>query len=385
MESCKRTANCAGDEFRAVSDQIKADRDFNTTIARYESIMSCGRQYNSCISERCGNGYAKCLGKSGEDIAISECAKVSQKCLEADSGLQRRTSLVLADLRVDAEKNVAAWEKQLYAMRDKMQEQCNKMGAMFDTRSLECVFTVEFMANNDGTQTLFASKKLHAGSGYMCTPEWFGIDITTFKENAIRLTRAQSGASSAMLGAGLGTAAGALSSGAIGRAIDSQKAERAVKAEEKAQQEANKSAEPKKEDNSGGDDKTVDKNGGGQPDNNSADKPKSFAEQREEISKENTEIINRNFETQKAVDESRNKQSAEYEKADQLEKEGQKDEATKIRAEADKTYLSEIEGKKLELLKAPPIGADPKPLPTKLDLPKVGGGHDNGGNPNAGG
>ncbi|MDR2268686.1 MAG: hypothetical protein LBD94_00705, partial [Rickettsiales bacterium] len=52
------------------------------------------------------------------------------------------------------------------------------------------------------------------------------------KENAYRLTRSQTAASSAMLGAGAGVAAGAISSGAIGRAIDTAKAAKAAKTAE---------------------------------------------------------------------------------------------------------------------------------------------------------
>ena len=106
-----------------------------------------------------------------------------------------------------------------------MASQCRMLGAMFDERSLDCVFTVNFFA---GDNTLYASKKLYAGSVFDCTQDWFGLDITTFKENAYRLTRDQKTATAAMLGAGLGTAVGTITSGALDRAIDRHKAEKAL-------------------------------------------------------------------------------------------------------------------------------------------------------------
>ena len=84
---------------------------------------------------------------------------------------------------------------------------------MFDERSLDCVYTVNFYAGNDST--LYASKKAYAGGTFECTPNWFGVDVTTFKENAYRLTREQTSASSAMLGSGVGVAVGAVTSGVV--------------------------------------------------------------------------------------------------------------------------------------------------------------------------
>ena len=52
-------------------------------------------------------------------------------------------------------------------------------------------------------------------------------------ENAMRLTREQTSASSAMLGSGLGMTAGAITSGAIDRAVDSHKAKKSLNKAEK--------------------------------------------------------------------------------------------------------------------------------------------------------
>ena len=73
--------------------------------------------------------------------------------------------------------------------------------------------------------------------------EWFGTNVTTFKENAYRETRAQTGASSAMLGSGVGTAVGLVTSGAINRAIDTQKAKKEADKAKKAKEEADSQTE----------------------------------------------------------------------------------------------------------------------------------------------
>ena len=188
--------------------------------------MDCGNQYNDCIVTECGTTFSKCLGKSAGDAAIAKCETIAKNCIQQDSGLASRAMQVFANLRVDAEEQIQRDEERLYELRDEMMAQCTSIGATFDERTFSCVFTVEFYAGEDAT--LFASKKAYAGDVFDCTPNWFGIDVTTFMENAYRLTREQTSASAAMLGSGLGVAAGAITSGAIDRAIDGHKADRAV-------------------------------------------------------------------------------------------------------------------------------------------------------------
>lgn len=223
MDACRRDLPCSGEEYRLFATEIKADRDLNAQVAAYNSIVSCGNRYNDCIITECGTQFTKCLGKSAGDSAISKCAKIAKECQEQDSGLASRAMSIFGTLRQDAEKTVKTDEEKLYSMRDAMRKTCERLGAMFDDRSLDCVYTINFYAGEDNT--LFASKKAYAGSTFNCHQDWFGIDVTTFKENAFRLTRAQKAASSAMLGGGLGTAVGAVTSGALDRSIERQKAE----------------------------------------------------------------------------------------------------------------------------------------------------------------
>ena len=226
MDACRRDTDCTGREYAMLTAEIRSDRDMNARISSYNAIIDCGNRYNDCIATECGHGYVKCLGKRAGDAAISKCAKIANECKSNDSGLASRTMNVFGTLRVDAETQVAADEKRLYELRDAMRDTCDRLGAMFDERTLDCVYTVNFFAGDDNT--LYASKKAYAGSMFSCEPTWFGVDITTFRENAYRATREQTSATSGLLGAGVGIAAGAITSGAIDRAIDRHNAEVAL-------------------------------------------------------------------------------------------------------------------------------------------------------------
>lgn len=232
LDACRRGLNCTGEEYNLFVKEIKADRDLNAQLMSYNKILDCGNQYNDCIATQCGVDYSKCLGKAAGDAAISACSKIAKNCTQQDSGLASRAMNVFATLRQETEKQIKKDEQRLYDLRDQMENLCKSMGAMFDTRSLDCVYTVEFYAG-ENPNTPYASKKAYAGDVFSCNQEWFGVDITTFKENAYRLTREQESATSGLMGGGLGIAAGAISSGMINRAIDTQKAKNALKKAEK--------------------------------------------------------------------------------------------------------------------------------------------------------
>lgn len=227
LNACRKDANCTAHEFTLFTTQIKEDKKQAITLSLYNETINCGNAYNDCIITECGKKFDKCLSKSAGDKAIDKCKSIAKDCTEADSGLTSRIGRVFGIVRTDAEKQIKADEQKLYTLRDQMRSSCSTLGALFDERSLDCVFTVNFFSGEDQSHPT-ASKKLYAGSLFDCTPDWFGIDVTTFKENAYRATRAQSAASSAMLGSGVGTAVGALTSGAIDRAIDSKKAKDAL-------------------------------------------------------------------------------------------------------------------------------------------------------------
>lgn len=223
INACKRNLKCTGEEIKLFSAEIMADRDFNVRTALYDSVVDCGKKYNRCMINECGSMFDKCLGKSASDAAIMACKKVADECREQDSGLSERVGVVLGKLRDYAEVDVKKDEERMYALRDLMRASCEKIGALFDERTFDCVYTISFFAGENAEYPM-ASRKRYAGDKFICTPEWFGIDVTTYKENAYRETRAQKGASSAMLGAGLGTGAAMVTSGAIQRGIDRQKA-----------------------------------------------------------------------------------------------------------------------------------------------------------------
>ena len=230
FNKCKRDTKCTTEEFNLFIKEIKADMELNVQLASYNAVIECGNKYNACIQKECGDTFGKCLGKKYEDRAAQACESIAKNCKEQDSGLIARMGNVIGRLREDAEKDIKTDEERMYKLRDLMRGQCEKLGAMFDERSFDCVYTVNFFAGENQSKPM-ASRKAYAGSSFTCMQEWFGVNVTTYKENAYRETRAQTAASSAMLGSGVGTAVGLVTSGAIGRALDTQKAKKDLKAE----------------------------------------------------------------------------------------------------------------------------------------------------------
>ncbi|MDR1360776.1 MAG: hypothetical protein LBJ18_00485 [Rickettsiales bacterium] len=232
INSCRLSTKCTGEEFSAFAPEIKADRDMDVIVGAYMEVITCGQKYNQCIVQQCGADLHKCLGQKAGAAAVNVCKGIADSCAESDSGLSPRASNVFAGLRGNAEIGIKKDEKRLYELRDLMQAQCTRFGASFDQRTFSCVYSVEFFADDmrdeNGSVVPRASKKVFSGDTFDCNQDWFGLDITTYRENAARRTREQTAASSAMLGAGLGIAAGAISSGAIDRAMDRQKAENAT-------------------------------------------------------------------------------------------------------------------------------------------------------------
>ena len=292
IDACRRDLPCTGHEYAIFTKEIKADRDMNARIASYNAIVDCGNQYNNCIVTECGQKFTKCLGKRAGDAAISKCTKIANNCKQQDSGLASRMMGVFGDLRVDAEKQIARDEQRLYELRDLMRDTCGRLGAMFDERTLDCVYTVNFYAGEDNT--LYASKKAYAGSTFSCDQNWFGVDITTFKENAMRLTRAQTSATSALMGSGIGMGVGAITSGAIDRAIDRHKAEKELKKAEKEHEELYD--EDTEDENTSDDNSTEKKEDKNASDNNNTEKKedKNTSNNNNTKKKENKNASNNN-------------------------------------------------------------------------------------------
>ncbi len=208
IDSCRAKTNCSDTEYKLFAPEIVADKDISLKLSDYTNTINCGNRYNTCMVGECGMDFSRCLGKQYENAAIATCETIADECREYDTGFVSRTSSILATLRVSAEENITDDEDRLYELRELMEDSCKRIGAVLDTRSLDCVTTVEMFANN-GSEPV-ASRKIYAGSAFDCTPEWFGVDITTYAENAARLTRDQKSATSSMLGAGIGTGAGAI-------------------------------------------------------------------------------------------------------------------------------------------------------------------------------
>jgi len=228
LNSCRKSTSCSAHEFTLFANEIKEDKKQEIRLSLYNQVQDCGNSYKNCIITQCGPKFDNCLGKSAGDKAIAACKNIATECTEADSGMAGRMGSIFSTVRQAAEEQVKKDEQKLYSLRDKMRDMCALSNGLLDDRSLQCVFTVNFFSGDDQSYPT-ASKKLFSGRLFDCTPDWFGIDITTFKENAYRITREQKAASAAMMGALGGAAAGAFASGAVKRSADVQRAKGALK------------------------------------------------------------------------------------------------------------------------------------------------------------
>ena len=149
LNACRRDTTCTGEEFNLFVPEIRADRDMNVRLASYERVIACGNNYNACIVNECGKTYNKCLGKAQADAAIQKCAMIAKECTESDSGLANRFGTAIGKLRESAEKEVKRDEERMYKLRDLMSSECKKLGAMFDERTFDCVYTVNFFAGEN--------------------------------------------------------------------------------------------------------------------------------------------------------------------------------------------------------------------------------------------
>ena len=251
MNTCRRQTECTGDEFAAFAAEIKADRDQFHQMSRFQAIMNCGVEYNNCIRNACNSDpeytncvsrggspaacrqharyYEQCWGRAGEVRGFAHCEAIQARCRGEDSGMEGRAREMIAGMRVNLERNLANWEREIFVLHNRLIETCRATQGTLDDRSLHCVYMAYLYIDyqdGEGLRTV-GNRRLHGGDRFVCTPEFFNVDLTTHIENAIRLTRSQTGATAALMGAGLGIAGGALASGAIGRAVEQHAADRA--------------------------------------------------------------------------------------------------------------------------------------------------------------
>jgi len=244
MNNCRRETECTAEEFTTFAQEIREDRIQNQRLDSFNKVIACGMEYNNCFRNACGgtaytncimrgghpmgcrqhaNNFEPCWGRAAEMRATEQCRQVQQRCLEQDSGMERRMADIIGSMRVDLERNILNWERDLYALRDRIRDMCMATQGMFDERSFTCVYTAYIYANpnnHDGRPVRLGDRRLHAGEEFVCEPEWFSVDITTHMENAFRATRRETAATAAIMGAGMGMAAGAVASGAVGRAVE---------------------------------------------------------------------------------------------------------------------------------------------------------------------
>ncbi|HOY47499.1 MAG TPA: hypothetical protein PLZ05_02775 [Alphaproteobacteria bacterium] len=379
---CRADTNCSGEEFTAFAKEIKADRDYNSKISGYTKTTECGNSYNSCIIKKCGTNFSQCISKSVSDAAIASCASVASGCQNFDNGMTSRIQQVFGTLRANATAQVTKDEARLYELREKMAEQCKTLGAMFDERSLDCVFTVNLFANN--SKNPMASKKLYAGDAFDCDQNWFGVDLTTYKENAYRLTREQTAASSAILGAGLGVAAGAISSGAISRAMDTQKAEKAVDAAKK-EEGTTSQKNPDAKENDLTNESDISSTGKTDSINNSVNKEQKnnsseikLETNRDEVFKQNSEINKGNAEAFEKMEGAEKEYASARDKYNSVLKSGNstdiKNAENNLNASRQKTTEASSGLKEMKKIEVTSISVPKPEAPTRITSSMVSGG-----------
>lgn len=375
FNKCKRDTKCTTEEFNLFIKEIKADMELNVQLASYNAVIECGNKYNACIQKECGDTFGKCLGKKYEDRATQACESIAKNCREQDSGLAARFGVVAGRLREDAEKDIKADEERMYKLRDLMRGQCEKLGAMFDERSFDCVYTVNFFAGENQSKPM-ASRKAYAGSSFTCMQEWFGVNVTTYKENAYRETRAQTAASSAMLGSGVGTAVGLVTSGAMGRALDTQKAKKDLKSECESQGGVLKNGECKAKDGKKID---IDEDKGNKdnPEEEKPEDPKGDNESEENPKgNEKPDAVDNLIDAQKRTEEAKKKYDANPNDATA---QAEYVAASRSEGKAMAETITPIQKKGLQLGSTPELKIEPRDTtPVNIPLPASDGG--NGGN-----
>ncbi|MDR0967493.1 MAG: hypothetical protein LBL75_01525 [Rickettsiales bacterium] len=211
IESCGATAKCSGAEMTMFAPEVLSDRDMAVKLAEFDHTKTCGVDYRDCMVRECGKTFDKCLGKNYGDAAIKACQGIADSCADVDTGFAARMMQVFADNRISAETRITKLDAALYDLRDSISKKCTGAGMLFDERAFDCVASVSLYSAEDGAT--MASQKLYAGDTFDCTENWFGVDITTYLENSLRRDRELTGAADAMMGAGLGSAAAAVTSG----------------------------------------------------------------------------------------------------------------------------------------------------------------------------
>jgi hypothetical protein len=236
VEPCAEDAGCNAAERAAALRELTADRQAEMKYGSFFEMQDCAEKYNKCIVQTCGgSNWTNCLSRNDSAKAILGCQPVADECRNIDSGLAARADKMLSTLRVAKEEEVARNEKRLREVIDLMTKECEEQGGTIDTRSYTCTYSVKLWVAELNDKEPMAIMTLHAGSPFQCTEQFFQTDLTTFKEDAIRLTRAQEGMGNMLLGAGGGLLAGNIASGGMGRMITAAKTKAAAKKAEKGE------------------------------------------------------------------------------------------------------------------------------------------------------
>ncbi|MCL2629324.1 MAG: hypothetical protein FWD33_01365 [Alphaproteobacteria bacterium] len=235
---CRTRVNCSGAELSVYGKIIRDDVEVDARLWLFGQIINGNEAYSRCLQTQCATqraagtllghvaiGFNGCVTQARINQALSACRPVYDEFRQFDSNLQVRFTNMMGALRVEREKQIHALQAELDAMMPAMRNMCTSVGAVFDDRNGECAFTAIFSVEADGRRYTPASRKIAPGGDFVCTEEWFGVDVTRYLMNAINRDVTAAGASAAFLGAGLGVGAASLVTAVRAGALDKKEEE----------------------------------------------------------------------------------------------------------------------------------------------------------------
>ncbi|MDR1697248.1 MAG: hypothetical protein LBR41_03475 [Rickettsiales bacterium] len=233
MTSCRAKSKCTTAEFDIIAPEFILDRDQFSSDSSFTIRTTCNINHNNCILQNCGRELKDCQNEAGQNRALAACP-ISRECEMVDNGMVGRSRSLFAALRIDYNEEQFANRQRMRELVDIMRNECAAQKGSYDEEGMTCVYSVELAANvyqnmvdrgrvdmGQANMVTLASRKLYAAAVYQCTEDWFGVDISTYMENAERRTANDRIAYNSALASGLAGAAGTVtnlaSSGAYGQ------------------------------------------------------------------------------------------------------------------------------------------------------------------------
>lgn len=190
----------------ATVKEVINNKDDYMKVSKADSILECGETMSNCIMDICGKGFTKCA--KSISVAKTNCGYIADECSRVDPALWVRTATALNFAKGQMNAEITKIENRMAEIESELRAECSKNNFAFDSSKMQCIGVVDFNAMG----MVLQSKRMSAGSVGNCSDEFFGLDITTYRQNAANETIKQKTVSNtisgAMLGMGVGSLAG---------------------------------------------------------------------------------------------------------------------------------------------------------------------------------